>query len=539
MRLGVTTYPGWPDPSNDTSAKKTNKDRDWALFWKLYKKSQSDLKIAYWDYLNTILTEDNNNKGLQVWRSLKGMRKDSCGVSTLASGDRVRTTPRNRAEMLNTQFSSVFTRENRWNVSPAKPSPFPRMPSIRVASAGISKLLGHLNQKKACGNDNIPAAFLKHCAEELSPMLAFIIHQSLDNKTVPDDWKRALVTPIFKKGARSKCENYRPVLLTATCCRVAEHIIVSQTMGHLDVHNILVNCQHGFRRKRSCETQLLITTHDFAAILNRHSQADVAVLDFVKAFDKVPHHGLLSNLKYYNLDNNVVGLVLSFLTGHTQRVVVDACTSSEAAALSGVPQGTVRGPLLFLVFINDIIQESSSSIGLFVDDCLMHHEIRSKSDCSALQSDLDNLIQWSKTWGMEYKISKCNILSVTNASRNKIKHQYTMDGQALKTQDSTEYLGITINSKLHWINTSITSVAPLTRLTLENNAQMPARPQIQGLHNFGAPQDWVLLLSLGPSPPEVHQSTGHGTTASCPICQEHPIQTQRKTLPLWQPWSRT
>ena len=148
--------------------------------------------------------------------------------------------------------------------------------------------------------------------------------------------------------------------------------------------------------------------------------------------------------------HNVVGLVLSFLTGRTQRVEVDACTSSEAAALSGVPQGTVRGPLLFLVFINDITQESSSSIRLFVDDCLMHHEIRSKSDCSALHSDLDNLIQWSKTWGMEYKISKCNILSVTNATKNKIKHQYTMDGQALKTQDSTEYLGITINSKLHW-----------------------------------------------------------------------------------------
>ena len=350
-------------------AKKTNKDRDWALFRKLRKKSQSDLKTAHWDYLNTILTEDDNNKGL--WRYLKGTRKDSCGVSTLASGDQVWTTPRDKSEMLNTQFSSVFTRENRWNVPPAKPSLFPKMPPIRIASAGVSKLLGQLNQKKACGDDNIPAVLLKHCTEELSPKLSFIIQQSLDTKTVPDDWKRALVTLIFKKGARSKLQNYRLVSLTAICCKVAEHIIVSQTMGHLDLHNILVDCQHGFCRKCSCETQLLITTHDLAAILNRHSQADVAVLEFAKAFDKVPHHRLLRKLKYYNLDNNVVGWVSSFLTGRTQRVVVEGYTSSEAVVLSGEPQGTVLGPLLFLVFIKDIIQGSSSSIHIFADDCLV------------------------------------------------------------------------------------------------------------------------------------------------------------------------
>ena len=233
-------------------AKKTNKDRDWTLFRNLRKKSQSDLKTAHWDYLNTILTEDDNNKGL--WRYLKGTRKDSCSVSTLASGDRVRNTPCDKAEMLNIQFSLVFTRENHWNVPPAKPSPFPKMPPIRVASAGVSKLHGQLNQKKACGDNNIPAVFLKHCTEELSPMPSFIIQQSLDTKTVPDDWKRALVTPIFKKGARSKPENYRPVSM-AICCKVAEHIIVSQTMRHLDLHNILIDSMVSAENplvKRSC-----------------------------------------------------------------------------------------------------------------------------------------------------------------------------------------------------------------------------------------------------------------------------------------------
>ena len=143
------------------------------------------------------------------------------------------------------------------------------------------------------------------------------------------------------------------------------------------------------------------------------------LLDFAEAFDKVPYHHLLKKLKYYNLDNNVVGWVSSFLTGQTQRVVVDGYTSSEAAVLSGVPEGTVLGILLFLVFINDIIQVSSSSIHLFADDCLVHCDICSKSDCSALQSDLENLVQWSKTLGMEFDISKCNILSITNATKTR------------------------------------------------------------------------------------------------------------------------
>ena len=128
-------------------------------------------------------------------------------------------------------------------------------------------------------------------------------------------------------------------------------------MTYLDNHSILVDCQHGFRRKQSCETQLLITSHDLAEILNNHSQADVAALDFLKAFDKVPHHRLLLKLKYYNLDSHVIGWVESFLSSHTQTVVVDGFTSQEAPVLSGVPQGTVLGSLLFLVFINDIVAD--------------------------------------------------------------------------------------------------------------------------------------------------------------------------------------
>ena len=160
-------------------------------------------------------------------------------------------------------------------------------------------------------------------------------------------------------------------------------------MKHLDKHQILTDSQHGFRKRRSCETQLLITSHDLASILNKHSQADVAVLDFSKAFDKVPHSLLIQKLKYYNLHEDTVGWITSFLSDRTQRVVIDGYSSAESPVLSGVPQGSVLGPALFLIFINDIADSLSSIVRLFADDCLVYREIKSRADQIALQQDID------------------------------------------------------------------------------------------------------------------------------------------------------
>jgi len=167
--------------------------------------------------------DDSNNK--RLWRYLKGTRKDSCGVNTLAADGKIGTDPCTKAEMLNHQFSSVFTRENQTNIPIMNPSPYPEMPAIHVESNGVFKLLNQLNQCKANGPDNIPAVFLKTCSSELAKMLSFIIQQSLAKQTIPEDWRKALVTSAFKKGDRSNPENYRPISLTSICCKIAEHII--------------------------------------------------------------------------------------------------------------------------------------------------------------------------------------------------------------------------------------------------------------------------------------------------------------------------
>ena len=167
-------------------------------------------------------------------------------------------------------------------------------------------------------------------APSITPALTLIFQASFDQGQVPEDWKRANVTPLFKKGDKSKAANYRPVSLTSTCCKIMEHIVHSHLMNFLESNNILSDYQHSFRKKRSCETQLLVTVHDLAAGLDRHQQIDAILLDFSKAFDKVPHKRLATKLHHYGIRDQNLSWIKSFLADRSQQVVLDGKSSSPA-----------------------------------------------------------------------------------------------------------------------------------------------------------------------------------------------------------------
>ena len=223
-------------------------------------------------------------------------------------------------------------------------------------------------------------------------MFTHLFSQSYQHGLLPDSWTRSTVCPIFKKGNRSLPENYRPISLTAIPCKLFEHIIVSKIWDHLNKHNIITNKQHGFRKGMSCErsTPRLDRDHEPGTRPN-----DVILLDFSKAFDTVPHQRLLHKLNSYGIRNHTLNWINAFLTNRSHQVLVNGSHSETHIVTSGVPQGTVLGPLLFLLYINDIENNLTSKIRLFADDSALYRKIDTLADSHSLQQDILRLQDWA------------------------------------------------------------------------------------------------------------------------------------------------
>lgn len=341
------------------------------------------------------------------------------------------------------------------------------MPHIRVSVAGVQKLLEGLQPHKAAGPDEVHARVLKELNTRLAPVLCDLFQRSLDSGTVPDDWREANIAPVFKKGEKYRASNYRPISLTSIACKLLEHIIASSMMKHLEGNLILYDLQHGFRASRSCETQLLSLYNDLASSRHRKVQTDLIIMDFAKAFDKVSHKRLAIKLHHYGIRGTNLKWIENFLSDRTQRVLVEGMQSDSAPVTSGVPQGTVLGPILFLVFINDLPEWAKhSKIRLFADDCIIQKEIRSDQDCLLLQQDIDSIGRWEREWLMEFNPSKCQTLTIPTNS-TPILHDYRLHDSILERppENATQYLGITIQADLKW-NQHIQNVTAKASRTL-------------------------------------------------------------------------
>ena len=223
---------------------------------------------------------------------MKQIKKDNTGITVLKKDGRSTTGPQQKAEMLNAQFSFVFTEEDTKNL-PQLSKQYPSLSILNVSAIGSEKLLLNLNISKAAGPDKLSGKLLKATAHEIAPMLQVIFLRSIDEGTLPQAWKEATILTVYKKECSSNPANYCPVSLTCILCKILEHIINRHILNHLDAHTILVDAQHGFCKRRSCETHLILTRHDLAKVVNDSGQVDMLVLDFATAFDTVAHKRLL------------------------------------------------------------------------------------------------------------------------------------------------------------------------------------------------------------------------------------------------------
>ena len=435
-------------------AVKYKRPADREMCKRLRKEINQDLDNSYTKYIQGMLDTEVDKPGAmkKLYRFVKSLGQDSFGVSTLRTGGRVHATAKEKADACNQQFHSVFSKEGD-ELPPPPPGPsVPDMPSITVTHKGVLDLLRAVVPGKASGPDNIPARVLKECAESLAPVLTDFFQQSLDESRVPDDWKQQYVHPIFKKGSKSDPANYRPVALTCLLSKMLEHIIASSIHKHLESHSFLAAVQHGFRKYRSCETQLTTVISDFVNWMNQKKIIDAIVLDFSKAFDKVPHDMLLTKLAHAGITGSTRRWIRHWLKGRKQHVVIDGEMSEPCDVSSGVPQGSVLGPLLFLIFINDIALGLNSTVRLFADDAILYRPVSSPDDHRLLQEDLLILSRWADTWCMEFNTGKCYVLHIQTKSQKKdnVSIPYTMNEVELKRVSDTAYLGVNINEHLSW-----------------------------------------------------------------------------------------
>ena len=361
---------------------------------------------------------------------LKSKTSNRVGVGPLLGEEGLVTDDKEMAGILNAQYTSVFTSEDTTSM------PEPELlytggnplNVVRFEREEVEKKLRKVKSSGAPGPDGLWSKVLHDMAEVLAVPLTIIFNRLMEEGGVPQIWRMANVCPIFKKGTKGDPANYRPVSLTCVVGKVMESLIRDKIVEHLERNRLIRASQHGFMAGRSTTTNLIVYMDALTKLMEEGKAVDVLYLDFAKAFDKVPHLRLLQKCQGLGVGGKVLEWIRAWLGDRQQRVVLNGEKSEWAEVLSGVPQGSVLGPTLFLIFINDIdraVDLTSSMLLKFADDTKMARVVESSEQQREFQSNIDRLEQWSDDWQMLFNSGKCHILHL---GFNNSKHEYRMGG---------------------------------------------------------------------------------------------------------------
>ena len=474
-RVKKDHQPEWLSPEIMDNIKERNKcklNRDQNGYAFFRNKVSSMIRTAKNDmYKNKI--EKGKDDPRTIWKIFKehgasSKKATNEMINGLRENDRQISDDKEMADVFNNYFVNIAAQLK----EPAEKSDFKHISEFvnskvpintsfsipSISNSFVNNFLKSLDSTKATGLDCIGPQFLKIAPEILCPSISHLINKSLVDGVFPQPWKEAKVSPIFKNGTKDDINNYRPISILPTLSKNIEKWIQKHLMSFLNNHNLLHEKQSGFRAGHSTESALISMIDSWLKAMNDGKYVGCLMIDFRKAFDLVDHSILLQKLKLYRCDDNSLSWFESYLSDRTQRVSMNNKCSSSEHIKYGVPQGSILGPLMFLIFINDLplaLKDIVTSIDLYADDTTIYDI---QSDMQKLQQNLQKslslLNKWCRENGMVINTDKTKVMLIT--SRQKRYHlqiddlKLNLNNSDLKLSSNEKILGIQIEDTLVW-----------------------------------------------------------------------------------------
>lgn len=444
-------------------AKRTNNQNLWNTFKTYRNKVIDNLRAAKLKYHENLCQKIKSNEftNKDWWSLVKKVSNLSSKPNSINvlmnKNNELITDDIDKANHLNSYFASQSIIADNDKEIPSEGTNLPRhdcfIDDVIITPTDVSDALKLLNVNKASGPDQLSPILLKEAINELSIPLHRLYNLSLATKTFPSFWKIAHIVPVHKKEDPKIVTNYRPISLLCVISKIFEKCMYKYLYNYIIENNLLSRHQSGFRSGDSTVNQLLSIVNEFSNALDLGKEIRVIFFDISKAFDRVWHKGLLFKIQNLGITGNLFTWIKSYLSTRKQKVIINGKESSVLEINAGVPQGSILGPLFFIIFINDIVTNISCTIKLFADDTSIYIIIdqnNSHSASSELNSDLRLIHEWSNKWLVKFNPNKTESLLISRKTNQISYPTLYFDNTPVNEVSKHKHLGLTLNSTLHW-----------------------------------------------------------------------------------------
>ena len=439
----------------------TKSGEDYANYIQERNKANKEVRKSRREYEKKLAAECKKNSKC-VWSYIRNQRKSGNAMPDLKRKDGTYTTnDKEAADALNEQYFDTFTAEDINSIPHIDPKPLltSQLKDFNVNIERVLKVVRGLKINKSPGIDGFHPRVIKELDTIIADPITIIYMKSIEESVVPSQWKDAEITPIFKKAERHLPQNYRPVSLTSVICKMLEKLVVEDIVNHVKMNHLNCKQQHGFTTCKCTSTNLLEVLNVITEAQMHGIPVDILFLDYQKAFDTVPHQRLLKQIESFGISDKALKWIQSFLNNRRQRVRVNNETSEWKPVLSGIPQGSILGPILFTLYVNDIPDKLKSIIAMYADDTKLLSTITSDNPKNDLSVDLETLEEWANMFQMKFHPDKCHVMHI---GANNPRVDYTMSKEntrhTLEKVSVEKDLGILIDDKLKFsdhINTKV------------------------------------------------------------------------------------